>query len=190
MLYYTGIGSRETPSEVTKTMFKLGVYLSRAGFILRSGGARGADDAFEKGCLSIKGDMEIYLPNHRFNGRTSDNSLYFDTDTFDNKSEAHAIAASIIPYWSGLNEVFQKLHGRNPYQVLGRDLNTPSRLVICYSKPTALKRVSGGTNTAVVLAHRWGIPVFNLHDPITLTLIECLLKKYLDIHRMENPDLR
>lgn len=48
MMFYTGIGSRETPQEIQNLMFKIAQKLD-SKYILRSGGADGADLAFEKG---------------------------------------------------------------------------------------------------------------------------------------------
>ena len=47
---YTGIGSRNTPKEVLELMKTIGKYLGCLGYELRSGGADGADSAFESGC--------------------------------------------------------------------------------------------------------------------------------------------
>ena len=49
MLYYAGIGSRETPDHVLETMASAAQYLGKEGFTLRSGGAKGADTAFDQG---------------------------------------------------------------------------------------------------------------------------------------------
>ena len=56
MIYkpYTGIGSRETPTAILDLMIAIGGVLAQRGFTLRSGGADGADDAFEQGCI-LKG---------------------------------------------------------------------------------------------------------------------------------------
>ena len=47
--YYTGIGSRETPNEILDRMTRLGSWFSELDWVLRSGGAEGADRAFERG---------------------------------------------------------------------------------------------------------------------------------------------
>ena len=49
-MYYAGVGSRETPQDVLKIMWKIGKHLADKGYTLRSGGARGADAACENGC--------------------------------------------------------------------------------------------------------------------------------------------
>ena len=47
---YAGVGSRSTPAEVLHWMESIGRGMARAGMVLRSGAARGADSAFERGC--------------------------------------------------------------------------------------------------------------------------------------------
>lgn len=58
MKYYTGVGSRETPEEILKVMEDLAFNLRETGWILRSGGAEGADTAFE---VNSYGSSEIYV---------------------------------------------------------------------------------------------------------------------------------
>jgi hypothetical protein len=47
--YYTGVGSRETPQVIIETIKKISYRMGQKGYILRSGGADGADLAFELG---------------------------------------------------------------------------------------------------------------------------------------------
>lgn len=42
-IYYTGVGSRETPKEVLNYFSKLAYFLASNNYILRSGHAQGAD---------------------------------------------------------------------------------------------------------------------------------------------------
>jgi hypothetical protein len=59
--YYTGVGSRETPYEV-QTVFKLvGEFLAKCGYVLRSGHAKAADQAFETGCDKVSGMRQNLL---------------------------------------------------------------------------------------------------------------------------------
>ena len=51
---YAGIGSRKTPPHVLAAMTQIAEALAERGYILRSGGAGGADSAFEKGAGSAK----------------------------------------------------------------------------------------------------------------------------------------
>lgn len=160
--FYAGIGSRETPPQFLKQMESIARRLSQAGWTLRSGGADGADSAFERGAGDRK---EIYLPWSGFNNRRSDEpgcALPSDPDA------AAAIAANYHPVWNRLSPAARKLMSRNACQVLGRRLDSPSRFVLCWAPnpktdPHGLVAdVSGGTGLAVRLAHSRGIPVFHL----------------------------
>jgi predicted Rossmann fold nucleotide-binding protein DprA/Smf involved in DNA uptake len=71
LLYYSGIGSRRTPENIQELMVKLGHYLAGRGWVLRSGGAEGADTAFEKGCDQVHGRKEIFLPWKGYNNNKS-----------------------------------------------------------------------------------------------------------------------
>ena len=147
--YYTGVGSRETPPDIIEKIKKIAKFMGEQGYILRSGGADGADAAFEIGCGSHP--KEIYLPWKGFNGSNSANYMVY--------GDALLLASKIHPAWFNLTDAAQKLHGRNCYQVLGEDLKHPSSVLICW---THNGEETGGTRTAIVLAKQKGIPVINL----------------------------
>ena len=149
MKYYTGVGSRQTPSNILSAMTLLADWLERKGYILRSGGADGADSAFEKGVHNFF-NKEIYLPWQGFNGNNS--TLYHSS------LEAFNIARSIHPAWHKCSDGAKKLHARNVHQVLGRNLNSKSDFVVCWTENGVL---AGGTATAIRLAIEYHIPVFN-----------------------------
>lgn len=67
-IFYTGIGNRDTPYEYLEKMTALAFLLEKEGYILRSGGAEGADTAFENGVRSLY-YKEIYLPWTFFNNK-------------------------------------------------------------------------------------------------------------------------
>lgn len=134
---YAGIGSRETPDHILDLMNSLAIELQSRGFTLRSGGAAGADTAFERGAGIRK---EIYRPE-------------------DASSAALSLAERFHPNWSRCSYQAKLLHARNGYQVLGRDLNSPVRGVICWTKDG---KASGGTGQAIRIAEYHRIPVFNL----------------------------
>ena len=60
MIHYAGIGTRVTPPAVLERMTNIGMLLAMQGFVLRSGGARGADRAFEEGAVtrSIRRELD------------------------------------------------------------------------------------------------------------------------------------
>jgi len=145
--YYAGIGSRSTPKEILDMMTKIAEGLSR-NYILRSGGADGADSAFEKGA----GDKKIsYIPWPGFNGSKAE---YIAVT-----SAAMRMAGEFHPGWMYLSYPVKKLHARNCYQVLGEDLNTPAHFVVCW---TPGGEEVGGTAQAIRIAKANGIKIFNL----------------------------
>lgn len=166
-IYYTGIGSRETPEEILTMMEKLGSILAKKGMVLRSGAAKGSDSAFEKGCDSVGGEKEIYLPWKGFNNSTSE--LY--------DLEGHAaeeIAWQYHPNIYALSDGARKLIIRNTYQVLGKNCATKSSFVICYTKDG---KDSGGTGQAIRIAQDKKIPVFNLYHKEKLSELKEFIKK-------------
>jgi hypothetical protein len=158
MNYYAGIGSRETPHVVQSTMHKIAAYLWSQGWTLRSGGARGADSAFESGCGSDLKD--IYLPWKRFENNTS--PLYTLTP------EAFEMAAKYHPTWDRLGDAARKFMARNCYQVLGQTLDVPSKMIICWTRDG---QASGGTGQALRIAADYDIPIFNLYHSHTLPML-------------------
>lgn len=143
MKYYSGIGSRSTPYEIQCVMTKLASSLEDIGYILRSGGAFGADRAFEAGVKF--GNKEIFLANTK----ASEGAL--------------EIAARIHPAWDTMSDYGKACHARNVYQILGESLKDPVEFVLCWT-PEA-KEV-GGTRTGIVLAREFGIPVYNFADTV------------------------
>ncbi|AGH32232.1 DprA-like DNA recombination-mediator protein [Vibrio phage 11895-B1] len=194
-IYYTLIGSRETPDDICDLMTKFATKACSFGYIGRSGGADGADSCLEVGVKDFQSTMniapttgsefmEVYLPWKDFNGRDSLDSGYYTLPWMDNNLQAEKIASEIHPKWnldlkveSGeiekpknwkpMKQGAKKLHTRNVYQLLGQDLATPSRFVLCWAKPKDKDRktehVQGGTGTAVKLGIDNGVEIINLY---------------------------
>lgn len=154
--FYAGIGSRETPKEILDCMRAIGLNLGRQGWTLRSGGADGADAAFEAGAMEAHSEWgsqpmpEIYLPWCGFNNH---DSVLFGRAM---SSECTRIAAIHHPQWPSLNDAARKLHSRNTAQVLGANCDSPSAFVLCWTK-----RGQGGTSQAVRVAKAHNIPVYD-----------------------------
>ncbi len=188
---YTGVGSRETPSDVLVLMRRIGYVMAMKGFSLRTGEAPGADTAFYTGLCDaydlhrVQTNNEVYLagtpspihfihdvikPRERLEmmGRKLHNPNYADAVL----NSAMETARRIRGGFYGLNDYGIKCHTRNIFQVSGLDMNTPSSGLICWAKPVNIikhtdkiaKFVEGGTNTAYAYAKILGIPVYNLHD--------------------------
>lgn len=144
---YTGVGSRAAPEPILETMTNLASALLGFRCTLRSGGAPGSDEAFEKGAGDLK---EIYLPWKNFNGSKS--------PLFNTPAWAEAEASLVHPAWGFLKPSTRKLHARNVCQVLGYD-RTPSGFLVCWTEDG---KTEGGTATAIKVAQALKIPVFNL----------------------------
>ena len=165
-LFYTGVGSRETPNDALWDMEVLAWWLRLCGWTLRSGAAPGADSAFEAGAGC---DADIYLPWPSFGRRDRtrpDAPRYIDKVNVD----ALRLAAELHPAWGSLSSSVRSLHARNCHQVLGDNLDTPSTFLVCWTADgceteAQRTRATGGTGTAIALACRNGVPVFNLARP-------------------------
>lgn len=159
-VYYTGVGSRSTPVSSLEFMEDLAekiVKLLNGHAVLRSGGADGADAAFERGASRGGGEMQIFLPWKGF--KTKEYPYGHPSSLYGSSEDAFKIASEIHPTWDRCSEGARKLHARNVFQVLGPDLNTPSRVLVCWTEGG---QDIGGTRTAIVLARSYDIPIFNL----------------------------
>lgn len=147
MDYYAGIGSRQTPAEILEIMTEIAIILS-SNWTLRSGGAEGADSAFEAGAEK----KQIFLPWRGFNKNPS---LFCSPSP-----DALRIASKVHPAWDRCSRGARLLHARNTHQILGPNIgvDTPCKVVICWHNG------SGGTMQAVRIANLNKIPVWNLKE--------------------------
>lgn len=143
MKFYAGIGSRGTPVEICQLMTKIAEHMQIAGYTLRSGGANGADKAFEAGAGQMK---EIFYARHA-------------------TCAAIEITSRYHPAWKLCSPMARKLHGRNALIILGSNLETPVNHVICWTKNASGE---GGTGQGIRIAKGYSIPVRDLGDPYWL----------------------
>jgi hypothetical protein len=154
---------------------------ARRDYTLRSGGADGADHAFEVGSDRGCGTKEIYLPWKGFNG--NDSQLYLDAmDKQDpgivKRAEEATRKLLGDGHWSRLSQGAKKLHTRNLFQIKGAWGDNYTDRVVCWTPNGDLV---GGTATAIKLATELNIPVFNLGNPGTQKLFETMLgDRFLD----------
>jgi hypothetical protein len=137
-MIWTGVGSRRAPASMRPVFVNIARRFVAAGWTLRSGGADGPDTWCEG--ETPEGQREIYRP-------------------VDVCERALEIAALVHPAWRNCDEFARLLHGRNVYQVLGRSLDAPSRVLVCW---TPLGEPVGGTGTALRLAERYEVETINL----------------------------
>lgn len=168
--FFTGVGSRNTPEPMLTWEQEVAKRLESMGYALRSGGAVGSDQAFQSGIVNPE-NMEIYLPWPGFNDLQAHQPGFYMPKEFNNYYYAVQIAAEVHPAWERLTGGARILHTRNVYQVLGQDLKSPSRLLLCWAPPSRQNHVKGGTNTAVQLARRHHVPVINLFGASSFNVI-------------------
>lgn len=177
-LYYTGIGSRETPKDILEYMELVAIRLSKLGYILRSGGAQGADTAFETGVPNPE-LREIYLPWSGFGYDEkkyhNPSKGYYALQNLGLEEDAMKIAGRLHPAWGACSHGAKSLHSRNIHQILGQDLKTPADFVIAYAKVDNHGNAKGGTAMAISLADMRGIPVYNLYKDEDKVKLEKLL---------------
>lgn len=151
-LILTGVGSRETTDDALVLMAKIARVFSEKGFTLRSGGAKGADSAFED---NWAGKKEIFLPWNGYENKWKSKEYivpFITQQHIDLASKAH-------PNWNACKEGARKMHTRNTCQVLGEKLDKPATLLVCW---TVRGEYKGGTAVAMRIADLYGIPIYNL----------------------------
>lgn len=179
-------------------MIKLAQLFYCQGYTLRTGAAQGADTAFEDGhdiaygravmntglftedlwnLGSIFGGpaeerKEIYIPWNGFSDRKYNGTTVPYRPSDELEAKANQLVDQIHPNPYALTQGARKLHARNCYQVLGRDLQTPSEFLVCW---TLNGQDIGGTRTAICLARMNNIPVWNLGRTETEYMVRSVL---------------
>lgn len=165
-MYFTLVGNRDAPVEAVQRGTHIALKLIEMGFKGRSGGADGMDSCLTRAVSILRQpDNEIYIPKQPFKGlRHGDlGRTVIDASQLANYDEARAIAEQLVPHWHNCDDFSRAAHTRNVYEVLGVDLATPSKFLVCYAKTNSLGVVVGGTASAVQLALQLQIPVFNFY---------------------------
>ena len=146
-------------------------------YILRSGGADGADDAFFRGVTPElqQTRMQIFLPGDRFKRHKAGLQGCIDATRLPAWSRALETVDKYHPVPYRLSAFARKLMARNTMQVLGANLDDPVKFVACWTPGGALV---GGTGQALRIADDHGIPTRNLGDPAVLENIGDFLRRH------------
>lgn len=142
MVDWAGIGSQKTPRPVLIVMSRIGAEMARKGHHLRSGGAPGADLAFEQGSP----DATIVRPEE-----TARHPAWLNH------------AKQYHPAWRMCKPFARAAHGRNSAIILGPGLDSPVDSVCCW---TPSGQGGGGTGQGIRVARAYDIPVFDLGGDI------------------------
>lgn len=185
--YYAGIGSRNTPKDIINLMSEISAKLFSEGWTCRTGGAIGADTAFEQGAILAGrsqhlNTIQVFKPNGTirewfysspFKETPSKRIIRLPDDCWNLATE---IASQNHPVWHHLKGYTKNLMIRNVFQILGTvkkveyetgthlEMNKSS-FVLCWTPDGATQnttRQTGGTGMAIRVANSFKVPVFNL----------------------------
>lgn len=163
-MFYAGIGSRETPQDTLVWMYEHAAQLADCGWWLRSGGAPGADSAFENGAnlqavprMGRNAFKQIFLPWDGFQQRyVAEDPQHIFTPPSE---KAFEIAKKYHLAWHKCSDGARSLHARNSHIILGPHLAEPVKFVLCW---TPWGEGGGGTGQGIRIARAYNIPVVDM----------------------------
>ena len=170
---YAGIGSRRLTADQLKICRWIGYRLAKRGWMLSTGAAKGADQAFAEGALRAGGKVILHLPWWSYEKEWVDAmcARYGDQiiiDVLDPKKDKEALHSVEIyhPAWYRLSQGALKLHARN-YKIV-KDVE----IILAWPVNN-----SGGTMQGIRIAEDLGIRVLRLDDDKMLRRIIRKLKQ-------------
>ena len=171
---YAGVGSRLTPPTVLEHMSKLAEVLANAGFWLSTGGASGADNAFENGALLARAPVTVHIPWPQYNHYRpgfdlSTNTIVIHprpTDTIAGLTYQE-LARRHHPAWHRCSRGARALFTRNVSILAGTtpqgSTPRPIRAVVAFTpNGKSHGRPAGGTGHTLRVAGGLSIPTINL----------------------------
>jgi len=169
------VGSRTLDPSALALLTAIGASLVTAGWIVHSGGAQGADQAFARGAAHAlgttvhpAGGLVIHLPWASYERAAADAAVrqsggraLIDTQPFT--PDERATALQFHPAPDRLSPAGITLMTRNVRIVRPQGLAAdPVHLVIAYPSN---RLGGGGTGQAIRLAESFGIPIHDLREP-------------------------
>lgn len=190
------IGSQSTPDTENEPIGKIMRLTSRKlcfdmGWIITSGGAKGADTFFHEGLLDVDGRdvfeeglFKLFMPKKGFNNHKNGiliqnegllkraRKIIVDTGIFGKNPPRFITAEGAeVKNLTEREIMVRNFYTRNVFQILQEQLEDPVKMVICWTPDGATKiseyemGVTGGTGIAICVADLLKIPVFNLKRP-------------------------
>ena len=155
-MFVACIGSRDITPEEETLMEDIGAYLARNGHTVKTGNAKGADQAYARGANRVSpAAVVLCLPwaNYEEQAVKLGNIIHHESQA---TAEERAYAELAHPAWLRLTQGARKLMVRNAMIIFG------STLVIARTNPA--KKGGGGTGHGVRIAEMLGIKVRDLSD--------------------------
>ncbi len=152
---YVVTGNRDTPASVLADIKELVIKLEGLGFITRTGGMDGVDQAAEEASKNL----ELYLPWKDFNKK--------ETKLYWNDKAALQAAKVYSPVFDNLKPAIQAFLAKNARMVLGTSFNSNCLFLLCWSEDGAEAKKdvtarTGNIGHVILIANSIGIPIFNL----------------------------
>ena len=179
--YYAGIGSRDIPSHIEKLMSDIASLLEIKGYILRSGGARGSDLAFEKG-VNNKNNKEIFY---------TDYYTKLGVEYKYEKSDLNFADSMVKKYHPSKGKINNKhaykLQARNTFQYFGIGDTQNSSFIICYTKDGSEGKTTfetGGTGQCLRIAYDYNTKIYNLKNYVGVSakeMVDFIIKETVDM---------
>ena len=159
---YVGLGNDDAPQDVLEKMTEIAKILAERGWTLRhTGNIKGPDVAFEKGA----GPSEAYIAWKGFNERQSE---------FIPPKNVHPEVVTIMkqymPTFDNIKPGVHKIIARSVYAIIGKDLRSPARFIVCWSADGAENAANKTAKTGfmglpIAFGSSLNVPVFNLKNP-------------------------
>lgn len=170
-MIYAGIGARNTPTNIASMMKIIGMCFAIKGYTLNTGAAKGADQAFAEGAISVGGKVNLFLPWPTYEKDWWSKFAKVNIFVFNQKNKkAIDSVFQYHPAAGNLSRSVIALHARN-YLIV-----RPSKLVICYTKNGD---IIGGTGQAMRIALARKIETLNLGKTEHRKKIHQMIKKML-----------
>lgn len=165
---YAGIGNEDAPDPVLRQMEKLSVDLDMGGWTVRCDGGKGPSEIFEKTTTH-----ELYLPWNNFNGKQN--------SVCKVSKEANDLTKQFHPSFESLKDSIKAIVSRHAHVILGKDLKSPVKFVVCYSGDGAesgkeRSAKTGYMSIPIAIASAQRIPIFNLKNEGALARLEAFLE--------------
>lgn len=160
------IGSRRLSAGAIAACESGGADLARAGYVVSSGGAQGADQAFMRGALGGGGRVVCYLPWARYEAEALASMRHLggelSIEVYDpaRDTEWLSLAEANHPAWERCSRGARSLHARNSGIVLGRA--SSERAAVVVAMPSV--DYSGGTMQGMRLSQTSGVAVWDLRS--------------------------
>lgn len=171
---YAGVGSRRTPAHVLEAMSSIAELLGNHGFALSTGGADGADTAFETGALRTDAPITVHTPWPGYNDYRPPRDDEADIDVVHPGPDDLLggvpyldLARRHHPFWDRCGRGARALFLRNISILAGArrpdgTLQPPAFVLAWTPNGLARGRDAGGTGHTLRAAAALRIPVLNL----------------------------